>query len=138
MEPINLKELKGVYEKATKGEWEWEDGYDIGEHHVGPTVYAGRSDTTHGANLFGRLNVDANGENNLNSVCGLHNAFPKLAEALEIAMEALNDWEAAEHHADLTEFIVRDNSDFAGVGIRAKLQESRRALSRISALVEVK
>lgn len=71
------EELMELSAKATQGTWSWEDGP--------ATVYAGRVDKVgefagspmygHGLNLFGRLEPDWNGKNNLDFVCALVNWF---------------------------------------------------------------
>ncbi|WP_445505033.1 hypothetical protein [Microvirga sp. G4-2] len=75
-------------EKATKGTWSWEDDGD-----GVATVYAGRVDQmgewngipmyAHGLNLFGRLEPDRNGKNNLDLVCELVNNLDTIIAALQ-------------------------------------------------------
>lgn len=61
----------------------------------------------------------------------------KLIELVESQREIIAAWKAAENHADLTEFIVRDLHDYEGVGIRERLREARKTLSTIREHVKI-
>lgn len=71
---MNIENLKTIANKATQGNWTWEDD----ENNVA-TVYSGRDNTpfkgTHGLNLFGRLDPDWNGKNNLDFITTFNPQF---------------------------------------------------------------
>ena len=69
--PELLSNLKELASKATGDDWVWEDNP--------PTVYSQRNCFQHGLNLFGRLELDWNGKNNLNFIT---NCNPRMALAL--------------------------------------------------------
>lgn len=85
------REGKRLRERATGGKWSWEPAYKFGEHHVGPTVYASRGllgdGIFHGLNLFGRMDVDTNGDANLDFVCHAANNYAALCSAVLAARE---------------------------------------------------
>lgn len=95
MTPEEKKRAQEICSKATGGNWTWEH-----DTHVKPdthTVYAGRDPGMHGLNLFGRLDVDWNGENNLNFICETRALLPKALdhiETLETEVERLRKIEA--------------------------------------------
>jgi hypothetical protein len=73
--PEVLDELERLEREATADPWIWERERPLA------TVYAGRSEHEHGYNLFGRLQPDYNGDNNLDLVCNLRNHARALIEA---------------------------------------------------------
>jgi hypothetical protein len=87
---IDYDNLRSKANLATKGVWSWEDeGNNIA------TVYSGRtsfdlktfgSSGFHGMNLFGRLQVDWNGKNNLDFITS---ASPEIVLALLDKIEEL-------------------------------------------------
>lgn len=79
----DIEKLKALAKAATPGPWSWDDE-DFGPPDLRRrvTLYAGRVATdsgieglgpiqTHGMNLFGRMEPDANGTNNFNYVCAV-------------------------------------------------------------------
>jgi hypothetical protein len=68
---VEVEKLRALANNATGGDWSWEDGP--------ATIYAGRTNETHGLNLLGRLYPDWNGKHNLDYICA---ASPKNISAL--------------------------------------------------------
>ena len=76
-----LDDLRSKANNATQGTWTWEDE---GNYHA--TVYSGREKYMHGLNLFGRLELDSNGKNNLDFITS---ASPEIVLALLAEIERL-------------------------------------------------
>lgn len=87
---MTSKKLKQEFAKArqlcdnaTSGTWSFEEDLSNGPKHHLHTVYAGADQGRHGLNLFGRMVVDWNGENNLNFICAARSTLPKALDHIE-------------------------------------------------------
>jgi hypothetical protein len=77
----DLQNLLTAYEESTQGVWEWEKNDDRGTI----TVYSKTNTMQHGYNLFGRMECDKNGEDNVEFITQIHNYIkPILEELIEV------------------------------------------------------
>lgn len=82
---MNIQQLRKLLAKATPGPWSWEPECRSSK----ATLYSGRDYQHHGLNLFGRLEPDSNGANNLDLIVEAINALPALLDCIEQLEERL-------------------------------------------------
>lgn len=102
-----LEAIKVRDRARTPGEWTWEDDSCLQSGMV--TVYAGRTDGSHGLNLFGRLFPDAHGTANLDWLVACSVDVPLLVAEVDRLRTA---------NAALTESVAR---------LRAQLDDAPKA-----------
>jgi hypothetical protein len=93
---------KDLCDAATGGEWTFEKDPAFGANPATHTLYAGRGEMQHGLNLLGRLDVDANGENNLAFICAAREILPQALDhikALESRLRQLEKEQMTRHTA---------------------------------------